>query len=377
MKILHTIPSLKLSAGGPSTCTYHLLKGLNAIGVQADILTLSSKEAGENIGTDDFIKRVPFDATSPLVYSCNFKKYLQKHTNYDLYHANAIWSFPSHDTRVIAKNRNKPFVLATHGMLYPQAIQVSSWKKKMTLSLFQRKDLEMADCLQATCETELMHIRQFGLKNPVAIIPNCLYLPVIPEIRRKENSIRRFAFVGRIHPIKNIDLLIRAWIRLGAKTKDAELLIIGDGDVAYKQKLKELSETHSLGNIHFLGFLHGDKLQEVTSSLDFQLLPSKSENFGMVVPEALIQGIPVIAGKGTPWQELETHHCGWWIESTVDALAQTLEQALSMDEDTRKVMGANGQRLVLENYTMDTIAWKMRQLYDYLLNGIHTDLIKF
>lgn len=374
MKILHTIPGLSLNSGGPSTCTYHLLKGLNELGVQADVLTMAS--VNENmIGTDSFIKKVSFDAISPLLYSRNFKKYLCQHVGYDLYHGNSIWTLPSHETRIVAKKQNKPFVLAPHGMLYPQALQVSSWKKRIALPLFQRKDLEEADCLQATCEAELIHIRNFGLKNPVAIIPNCLYMPIMPTIRQKENSIRRVGFVGRIHRIKNIDVLIHAWLKLGEKTKEAELYIIGDGDVIYKQELEALAKKSNLNNIHFLGFLSGEALKNFVASLDYQVLPSQSENFGMVVPEALICGVPVIASTGTPWKELEINRCGWWVDSTIDVISQTLSRALVLDEDSRKIMGDRGRQLVVDNYLMDKVSLKMKQLYEWMLTGKKVDFV--
>lgn len=377
MKVLHTIPGLNPNSGGPSTCTYYLLKGLNDLGIKADVLTLSSLENEKELGYDSFIKQVKNDAFSPLLYSSNIRQYLRENKDYDLYHANAIWNLPSHETRLIAKRQNKPFVLAPHGMLYPQALQISSWKKKLALPLFQRKDLEMADCLQATCEAELIHMRNFGLKNPVAIIPNCLYMPVIPVIRQQENAIRRFAFVGRIHRIKNIDLLLQAWIKLGEKTKEAELLIVGDGDPVYKQELEQIAERSSFNNIRFLGFVCGEKLQNIVASLDFQVLPSKSENFGMVVPEALIHGVPVIASKGTPWKELESKHCGWWIDSTVSILAQTLERAIHLNEDSRRMMGKNGHQLVLENYLMDKVSLKMKQLYESILAGNKVDFVNY
>lgn len=374
MRILHTIPNLGLHSGGPSTCTYHLLKGLNGAGVQADVLTFSSGE-DDVIGDDAFIKRVCFDAVSPLLYSRNMKRYLRQQTSYDLYHANSIWTLPSHETRLAAKKQDKPFVLAPHGMLYPQALQVSSWKKKLALPLFQRKDLEAADCLQATCEDELMHIRNFGLKNPVAIIPNCLYIPALPAIRQQENPVRRIGFIGRLHRIKNVDVLIRAWLKLGEKTKEAELFIIGDGEADYKLELRELAEKSSIKNIHFSGFLSGETLQAAVASLDFQVLPSKSENFGMVVPEALVHGVPVIAGKGTPWKELEINHCGWWVDSTIDSLSQVLSQALELNECSRRRMGERGRQLVIDNYLMDKVSLKMKQLYEWMLTGKEVDFV--
>lgn len=368
MKILHTISGLNISSGGPTSCTYNLIKGLRDEGIEADILTLMPRDDSDKIIADDsFIKALPNDARTPLVYSSNFRRYLSSHIGYDLYHANGLWTCPTHFTAEIAKKQNKPCVIAPHGMLYPQALQVSAWKKKIVSMVFQRKDLETASCLQATCMAELEHIRAFGLNNPVAVIPNGLVIDDSLEIRKTSNSVRRFAFVGRLNRIKNVDLLLSAWSKLGDKTRNCELLIIGDGDTAYKKELEEFATANKLNNVRFLGFIMGKDLQKLVHSIDFQILPSKSENFGMVVPEALIQGAPVIASKGTPWSDLETFDCGWWVDNDIDTLISTLLIAINLSEQDRLGMGERGRTLVLRHYSIKSVSLRMKQLYEWLV----------
>ena len=368
MKILHTISGLNISSGGPTSCTYNLIKGLRDEGIEADILTLMPRDDSDKIIADDsFIKALPNDARTPLVYSSNFRRYLSSHIGYDLYHANGLWACPTHFTAEIAKKQNKPCVIAPHGMLYPQALQVSAWKKKIVSTVFQRKDLETASCLQATCMAELEHIRAFGLNNPVAVIPNGLVIDDSLEIRKTSNSVRRFAFVGRLNRIKNVDLLLSAWSKLGDKTRNCELLIIGDGDTAYKKELEEFATANKLNNVRFLGFIMGKDLQKLVHSIDFQILPSKSENFGMVVPEALIQGVPVIASKGTPWSDLETFDCGWWVDNDIDTLISTLLIAINLSEQDRLGMGERGRTLVLRHYSIKSVSLRMKQLYEWLV----------
>ena len=368
MKILHTISGLNISSGGPTSCTYNLIKGLRDEGIEADILTLMPRDDSDKIiAGDSFIKALPNDARTPLVYSSNFRRYLSSHIGYDLYHANGLWTCPTHFTAEIAKKQNKPCVIAPHGMLYPQALQVSAWKKKIVSTVFQRKDLETASCLQATCMAELEHIRAFGLNNPVAVIPNGLVIDDSLEIRKTSNSVRRFAFVGRLNRIKNVDLLLSAWSKLGDKTRNCELLIIGDGDTAYKKELEEFATANKLNNVRFLGFIMGKDLQKLVHSIDFQLLPSKSENFGMVVPEALIQGVPVIASKGTPWSDLETFDCGWWVDNDIDTLISTLLIAINLSEQDRLGMGERGRTLVLRHYSIKSVSLRMKQLYEWLV----------
>ena len=368
MKILHTISGLNISSGGPTSCTYNLIKGLRDEGIEADILTLMPRDDSDKIIADDsFIKALPNDARTPLVYSSNFRRYLSSHIGYDLYHANGLWTCPTHFTAEIAKKQNKPCVIAPHGMLYPQALQVSAWKKKIVSTVFQRKDLETASCLQATCMAELEHIRAFGLNNPVAVIPNGLVIDDSLEIRKTSNSVRRFAFVGRLNRIKNVDLLLSAWSKLGDKTRNCELLIIGDGDTAYKKELEEFATANKLNNVRFLGFIMGKDLQKLVHSIDFQILPSKSENFGMVVPEALIQGVPVIASKGTPWSDLETFDCGWWVDNDIDTLISTLLIAINLSEQDRLGLGERGRTLVLRHYSIKSVSLRMKQLYEWLV----------
>ena len=371
MRILHTISGLNISSGGPTSCTYNLIKGLRDEGIEADILTLMPRDDSDKIIADDsFIKALPNDARTPLVYSSNFRRYLSSHIGYDLYHANGLWTCPTHFTAEIAKKQNKPCVIAPHGMLYPQALKVSAWKKKIVSAMFQRKDLKGASCLQATCMKELEYIRDFGLNNPVAVIPNGLTIDDSVKIRKTPNAIRRFAFVGRLNRIKNVDSLLTAWSKLGNKTVDCELLIIGDGDAAYRKELEEFAAVKHLHNVRFCGFVAGRNLLDMVHSVDFQILPSKSENFGMVVPEALVQGVPVIASTGTPWSDLATFHCGWWVDNDIDTLADALSLAINLPEQDRQAMGRRGRRLVVEHYSIESVSLKMKQLYEWLENDI-------
>ena len=373
MKVLQTINSLSPYLGGPSSCTFDLMQGFASIGANVDLLTLKSKlPKVDNLGHGcSWLHEVDNDSWGPLVFSNNLRKALLK-SDYDVYHANTLWLYPSHITCKVAREKGRPYVLSPHGMLYPNAIiGKSSWKKKLVLPLFQRKDLELATVLHATCEQEMGHLRNLGFKQPIAIVPNCLnidaeYLKKSGE-KRPENSRRRFGFVGRVARIKNIDRIIAAWGKLGDKTKDSELVIIGAGDDEYMTELKRYVIDHNLKNVSFTGFLKGDALKAEVHKLDIQLLVSTSENFGMVVPEALINRVPVIAGWGTPWGELPEKSCGWWIDNSTDSIAETIDQALQLPESKRYEMGENGRRLVLEKYSMENVARMMMAVYDYIL----------
>ncbi len=367
MKILHTIPGLDISSGGPTTCTYNLLKGLRSNEVEADVLTFNSK--GENaqiIGDDSFIKLVDNDAIPPLLFSKNFNNYLYSNKGYDLYHANALWTLPSHMTIRIANKNNRPVVLAPHGMLYPQALKVSRWKKELMYHIFQKGDLQKVSCIQATCMEEVNHIRSLNIKTPVAIVPNCLNLSTNCKQRLTPNNVRRFGFIGRLHPIKNIHLLLECWKSIGSYTHECELVIIGSGDAEYEAQLRKFVSDNRLNNVKFEGFIAQELLKTIIPQLDYIVLPSKSENFGMVVPEALINGVPVLASKGTPWAELDSHQCGWWFNQ--EDLSDTLIKAILLPENKRMNMGKRGQELVRDKYSMNKVSLQMKQLYSWIIS---------
>ena len=359
MKILHTISGLSINNGGPTQSVFNTVQGLRQQGVDASILTFKPKGNQKMLFDDAFVTALPA-GISRLAYSQAYKRAVASFTG-DIFHTHSFWLYPVHISSITARRRNTPCVIAPRGTFYPEALTYSKWKKRIFMQLWFKKDLQYATCLHATCKQELEHIRNFGLKNPVAVIPNPIIISGETTIEKQPK--KQIGFIGRLHSIKNIETLIHAFDR--AKTDEYELVIMGGGDTEYVQMLKNISKK----NIKFVGFLEGKAKDNIISDFSYIILPSHSENFGMVVPEALIKGIPVIASKGTPWEELNTYHCGWWVDNDVDTLAATIETAINTPENERQQMGENGRRLVMENYSQEVVAKKMIQLYEWILKG--------
>ena len=163
--------------------------------------------------------------------------------------------------------------------------------------------------------------------------------------------------------------MLEAWNALGNKTAECELIIVGDGDATYKKILVEYIQKHNLNNVVFTGFLSGAKLTEYIRSFDYLMLVSKSENFGMVIPEALINGVPCIATEHTPWDEMNSEKCGWWIKDGVGPLRATINNAIELSEEKRLDMGKRGIEFVKTNYSVEAVARKMQTLYEWILKG--------
>lgn len=376
MRVLQTIAGFGALYGGIATCTYDLISAMHGIGFPLDLLTLEvSNPADKLMGKgEDWIKALPNDAITPYEYSRGIARYLKGH-NYDLYHTNGLWMYCNHITCSVARHRRKPYVITPHGMLYPDALHRSYWKKWPLIQLCFRKDIGRADCLHVTCKAELEHVRDFGYKGVVAIIPNPANLPdYLDEVAAAKPSFlgcsqaRKLGFLGRLHPIKKVENLLYG-VAMLPRPQDCELVIMGKGDDSYEQFLRNETNRLGLKNVWFCGFVSGREKYEQLAQLACLFVPSDFENFGMIVTEALSVGTPVMASLGTPWEELNTVGCGWWIDRSPDNIAEVMQQVIEMPVAQLLAMGKKGRELVLEKYTAPQVARQMRQLYEWLVGN--------
>src|SRR5262249_55839458 len=128
---------------------------------------------------------------------------------------------------------------------------------------------------------------------------------------------------------------------------------------------------HNFGlqhHVRFLGELWGEAKSRAFLESDLFILPSFSENFGLVIAEALAHGLPVITTQATPWQELREHSCGWWVEVGIEPLAQGLQAALATPIATLREMGRRGRSLVGDKYRWGPIGKSMLQVYEWMLS---------
>lgn len=373
MKVLQTISDLSAKSGGPSTCTLDLLNGLCDIHAEVDLLTFSSDDF---LGKGNlWLKEVSNDTKTPLGISANIRRALFE-SNYDLYHANALWQYCSHITCKTARSKNKPYVLSPHGMLYPTALAFKRWKKIPMLKLWFNKDIMQATCLHATCIPEMQYCREFGYKGPIAVIPNAVVFPEGVELKvnnvRDAKGRKRIGFLGRLHPIKKIEQVLYALEILKSEGLEIEKClsfeIMGKYDDDYEQWLKcEVKRLGLEGCVEFVGFVSGKEKYDRLANLSALMVPSTQENFGMIVPEALICGTPVYASLGTPWSELNEHDAGWWKDNNPSTIAEVIKEILSLSDEELHQKGKYGRKLIEEKYEQHRVACMMKQLYEWIV----------
>lgn len=366
MRTLQTIAGFDAYSGGTSTCTYELLAAMHRMSCDVDLMTL---QATDLMGYGEkWIKALPDDSISSYGYSRNINRFLQQ-SDYDLYHTNGLWMHCNHQTCMEARKKSKPYIITSHGMLYPEALKRSYWKKWPFIQLFFKKDIHDATCIHVTCKQEMEYIRQFGYKGAIAVVPNPIKNPDYIESIKRDNSRKRFGFLGRLHPRKGVERILYAAGIIKEHQKDFEISIMGAGEIGYENFLKSEIQRLQLNNVRFCGFLSGQEKFKALASLSALFVPSDFENFGMIIPEALSVGTPVMASLGTPWEELNTRQCGWWVDRSPENIAKIMNEILHMDISQLEEMGQKGKFLVAECYEAGKVAFKMDRLYTWILEG--------
>jgi len=245
----------------------------------------------------------------------------------------------------------------------------SRWLKKAVWALGQGSVLRNSACLHATAEMEYRDIRRKGLFAPVAIIPNGIDIPSEQKLFKNTCEPRRLLFLSRIHSQKGIDILLRAWAMIERQHPGWELHIVGPDNGAYFLQMQALAKDLRIERVTFPGPAYGYEKSQAYWSADLFVLPTHSENFGLVVAEALAHGVPVIVNKSAPWSGLEKEKCGWWVDNGVEALTECLREAMSKSSEELFDMGTRGRQWMKRNFSWERVGKMMHETYEWVLGG--------
>lgn len=326
----------------------------------------------------------------------------------ELVHTHAIWMYPSAAVAAWHEETRRPYLVSPHGMLDPWATRHSPLKKRLAYLLYERRHLERAHCFHALCESEAQAIRAFGLKAPIAIIPNGIDLAehttaaatLLPDDGSAVSALRaggrKIALsIGRLHPKKGLVNLLRAWSAV-SKAMPGEasgwvLIIAGWDQGGHEQELKRLAtdleiswaetgeaarsngatggDDSRAASVVFVGPQFNDAKTRCYASCDAFILPSFSEGLPMAVLEAWAYGKPVLMTRECNLPE--GFSAGAAIEARPEeqSLAAGLRSLFTATDAERQAMGARGLALVRKQFVWDQIAAKLRAVYAWTLGG--------
>lgn len=378
MNLIQVVPSIEQEASGPSYSVTALNHAINRAGMNSRIVATGKESAGGNSGIRTFTRSsFPFRlGRSPDMY-----RWLRREVEagrVDVIHNNSIWMMPNVYSGWVTREKSVPLVVSPRGTFSGWAMARSRAIKILFWNALQKRAISHAKLFHATAENEYLDIRRLGFRQPVAVIPNGIDIPELSRSTCRGDG-RTLLFLGRVHPVKGVDMLLEAWVRLQGFHPRWRLRIVGPGDVDYLRKLNEKATTLGAERVTFAGPLYGDGKKEAYQSADLFVLPTHSENFGMAVAEALAIGLPVITTRGAPWSGLVDHDAGWWIDIGVEPLRRTLDSAMSRDRQALIQMGARGRAWMERDFSWERIATQMIESYRWVREGgakplwIHND----
>lgn len=361
MKILHYIPSIDKSSGGVGAYMQLLARDLGRL-CELHIITHETEMMLEL--ENCMVHFIPVNNNPFSNKSKGEFLSLLESIGPDVFHVNCCWLPQSARTAMWTKNRGYKVVYSPHGMLEPWILKRHYLTRKLpAILLYQRKALRVADMIHATAESEKRNLLNLGWNNNVAVIPNCVQIDGI-NMKTSWHRRKRVLFLSRVHVKKGVDFLIEAVARLKSELNGYQFVIAGPGDEAYINGLMKMVKARGVADLFdFAGPIYGDDKWGLYKDADLFVLPTYSENFGIVVAEALASGTPVITTHGTPWNELNERQCGWWIPVGTEALVEAFKEFLLCDETKLKNMGHNGRVLVEEKYSSGNVAERFMWIY--------------
>lgn len=373
LRVLHVVPTFypAVRYGGPIQTVLRLCQELVTLGADLHVATTDADGPGTlDVPRDREVEveGVPVryfarDGAYGYTFSSALARSLYRSVAaFDIVHVTAAFNFPSTAACIAARHARVPYVVSPRGSCLPYALAQKRHKKAPYWWLFERHNLSGARALHATSELEADALRALFPRKDIWLVPNGIDLPSeVPSVQRQSG---RVLFLGRVHPDKAIDRLLRAASLSTARISNLEVVVAGPDDVGEWARLEALlAELEPRPVVRYVGAVHGRAKSELLASASVLVLPSHgTENFGQVVLEALAHGTPVIASKHTPWSVLEESGAGRWVSNEPSALAEALVSMLGGPERAQAMSHAALE--LARRYTWKGLASDMLARYE-------------
>lgn len=369
LRIAHVTGSFSPATyhGGPIASLHGLCRALSSTGTEVRVLTTNANGPArievpldEEVPLDGMVVRYVHTITDRPFAPALLRRLPALVRWADVVHITGVYEHHTVPALVACRALERPVVWSPRGSLQrweraDHARAKTIWNAACRVVMPSRCTIHVT----AKPEADASRARMPGVE--IVTVPNGTDIPPDPPSAPPpcaEGDTFRLLFMGRLDPIKALDRLLDACCRLDGPWR---LDVAGNGADNYTSTLKRQVAALGLDDqVTFLGHVSGRDKAKLITNAHALVLPSFSENFGMVIVEALACGRPVIASTGTPWAGLQHHNCGLWVDNSVDSLAAAI-QSLRRRDLTE--MGRRGRAWVERDYTWTGIARRMLLVY--------------
>lgn len=381
MRVLHVTPfhARAIRMGGVAVGTGALARAQARAGAQ---VTVFATDVGLEGGIKDteFIGGVAYRCFHvrqgmPFFFSGEMISTLKTCvSDFDILHIHGLWNLPVNYAARSAMKAGVPFALSPRGMLNQWAFRYRRWKKAPIWYVYQRRMVENAATLIFTTEAERREATALIEHPQTAVVPFGIGemhggLPAgrHGSFRARlgiEPDVPLLAYIGRIHPIKGLGVLLEAVEHVSVKVPGLQMVMAGPDDCGYKAELvKQAAQAGISDRVHWVGLVNDTEKCMLLAEADLFMFVSFSENFGLAAIEALAAGTGVVVGHGVNIATLiKEYDAGWVIPTEKFSIAEAIHEALSKPE-MRRVRARRGMKLVAEQFDPDVNARKVLEIY--------------
>lgn len=341
MKIVFILDSYNKRSGSFYSTVYNLNKALLKKNVDVQILTSNILKKNKKLFYDIVLKS-------------------------EICHFFGGWSFFHIKSFLIATKFKKIRIIHPMGFYEPWALKHKFLKKKICWHLYQKKILSMADSIHAASEKEKKNLLKLNNNFKIDVLPFGINKKFFKKKIAKKNLKYKAIFFSRLHKVKGLCLLIEAWNELNNQRWRLDIVGPKD-DSTFYNKIKKILKNNSRNTIRFLPPVFKDnKKIKLFDDYDFLVLPSKSENFGMVILESLACGLPVLTTTNTPWKIIKEHNAGWIIKDNYCNLISALKKIFLLKLEKFNIKSNNAINLA-KKYEINIIIKNYLKVYAKLL----------
>lgn len=365
MKIAHYLTLVHLADGGVVRSVLDLCAVLAGAGHEVTLISYSPRDVPEAWRSAERVPGVPHlrvierpRLPGDFFTGAQLRRITPMFSDFDVAHFHGPWEPSNMQFSRACRRAGVPYLVSPHGMLDGWSMERHGAQKRLYLALLGRKMLHGAHAVHCTAQAELEQSRRWFPRAPTLVAPLVVDLTPFAELPGPgiadqafglEPARARLVFLGRLHPKKGVDILLRAGAILGERGLRPLIVIAGSGESAYRAELESMIVGEDMKRaVKFVGLVSGETKVSLLQGADLLVLPTSQENFGLVLVEAMAAGTPVVTTRGVDiWPELLQSGAARVVERGPEAFAGAIQELLA-DKEELAAMGRRAREFALD-----------------------------